>query len=126
MFMNMVQSQPLQTTVFFFFLGKLLENERTEKIYDFKAIGVLIKMKLLKRNHSPFSLLKDVFKMAAKRNESIAVYETVAVPCRTALCHLLSSATDIPQCSIVRALETNQNYCHSTTLHPDFYRDMPQ
>lgn len=81
--MNMVQNQPLQTTVLVFFLGNLLDNERTEEIYDFKSIGVLIKVKLLKRNPSHFSLLKDVFKMAAERNESIAVCQTVAVPCRT-------------------------------------------
>ena len=78
--MNMVQNQK---TDFFFFLGNLVENERTEKIYDSKSVGVLIKVKLLKRNPSHFSLLKDVFKMAAKRNGSIAVYESVVVPCRT-------------------------------------------
>lgn len=78
--MNMVQNQ---TTDFFFFLGNLLKNERTEKIYDFKSMGVLIKVKLLKRNPSHFSLPKDVFKMAAKRNGSSAVYESVVVPCRT-------------------------------------------
>lgn len=36
--MNMVQTQPLQTTDFYCFLGKLLKNKRTEKIYDLKSL----------------------------------------------------------------------------------------
>jgi len=64
--MNMVQTQPLQTTDFFFFLRNLLENDRTEKVYDLKSMAVLIKVKLLKINPSQFSLLMDVFKTSSK------------------------------------------------------------
>lgn len=80
--MKMVQTQPLQTKVLFF-LGKLLKNKRTEKIYDFKSVWVLVKVKLLKTNLFYFSVVKDAFKMSAKRDQTIPVYKHAVVPCRT-------------------------------------------
>lgn len=70
----MVQTQPPQTPDFLFFLGKLLKNKRTEKICDFKSQWVLVKMKLLKTNPLYFSLVKEVFKMSAKRDKTTPMY----------------------------------------------------
>lgn len=80
--MNMVQTQPLQTTDFSFFLGMLPKHKRTEKICDFKSLWVSVKVKLLKMKPFCFSLMKDVFKMNAKEDQTIPVCECAAVPCR--------------------------------------------
>lgn len=55
-------------------------------------MGVLTKAKLRRRNSCHFSLLKDMFKTATKRIETIVVRETAVV-----LAGVQNAATDTTQ-----------------------------